>query len=603
MIETNLKLKSDSNLSKIGFINEKRIGSNYLIERLLGTGGQGQVFLVKDESVTSENKYYALKRMTINFSDDVGRNKAVASDMVFNEIFIVQQLKHENVLPTYSFFLEKKMEEFSNSNDFILNLNILMPYCEAGDFSAFFARRSYQWQKIGIFWDECDVISWLLQIARGLEYIHSKNIIHRDLKPSNIFVTYDNSKEGSTTEDSMSANTPQTQNIVLKISDFGLAKNVSSSLAKTTCGTMLYVAPEIYSEETYSEKVDVWSFGCIIAFCLFQAKLRIDMKLPSQKKQLIELFHPKSSKSTNLNDSSSYLNVDKLVGKEEWLQLTLDCIEQEPDKRPSASQIVHRLELLLEKVKKANEERLQKIREQAQSPPRNVFSLAEKETPNVVDNLVGSSSTSENTDLQKTSTDAKMSLSTSTARNQVENQKSENNLFIHHDDLQELYEKEFREVEQHCISSESDAKLFQQVLEPLHKRELSQSFQSNFSSSSASDLPTPHSVIDNYQAKDKDNNEDEENLWIELQAFIFQFEEDQLLDEKEVDVLCIAIDNLNSTLKRFFKAVKKIPCSESDHIGVESLRMQKSEFLRQELNTTVLLKQLKRFLKLNANNE
>ncbi|KAG2392114.1 hypothetical protein C9374_013599 [Naegleria lovaniensis] len=585
MIETNLQLKSDPNLSKIGFINEKRIGSNYLIERILGAGGQGQVFLVKDESVTSENKYYALKRMTINFSDDVGRNKAVASDMVFNEIFIVQQLKHENVLPTYSFFLEKKMEENSKSNDFTLNLNILMPYCEAGDFSAFFARRSYQWQKIGMFWDECEVISWLLQIARGLEYIHSRNIIHRDLKPSNIFVTFDKNSsnlKGGNGDDTSSSETPQRQTIVFKISDFGLAKNVSNSLAKTTCGTMLYLAPEIYTEEVYSEKVDIWSFGCIIAFCLFQSKLRIDLKLPSQKKQLIELFHPKTSKSTSVDNSY----MDKLVGKDEWLQLTLDCVEQEPDKRPSASEIVKRLELLLERVKKANEERLQKIREQAQETSCNVSttdsSVEVSSSKTISDSPSLTSSTAEEL--------VTFPLTTSTAQNQQHNEQENNPQFIQQHDKDQASVNELQEDhdEPHNISSESDTKLFQ-VLEPLIlNSDLSQSFQSNSSTGAIQNLL----LANNDPTKDRD----EEELWIELQAWIFQFEEKQLLDEKEVDLLCIAIDHQNSTLKRFYKALKKISNSSNcdDGFGEES------QIMNQELNNSMLLKQLKRFLKLNV---
>ena len=67
------------------------------------------------------------------------------------------------------------------------------------------------------------------QILRGIMYVHERGISHRDIKPDNILLVSEDPIE-------------------VKISDFGLAKMVrdEETFLKTFCGTMLYLAPEVY---------------------------------------------------------------------------------------------------------------------------------------------------------------------------------------------------------------------------------------------------------------------------------------------------------------------------------------------------------------------
>lgn len=82
------------------------------------------------------------------------------------------------------------------------------------------------------------------QILRGLKYIHSAGIIHRDLKPSNLAVNED---------------------CELRILDFGLAR-MSDEEMTGYVATRWYRAPEIMLNWMhYSDKVDMWSVGCIMA--------------------------------------------------------------------------------------------------------------------------------------------------------------------------------------------------------------------------------------------------------------------------------------------------------------------------------------------------
>lgn len=89
------------------------------------------------------------------------------------------------------------------------------------------------------------------QILNAMLYLSENRIIHRDLKPQNILIK-DNH---------------------IKICDFGFAKKLSAStnFLQSMKGTPLYLAPEIVKEIKYTEKVDIWSFGCII-YELFTGK-------------------------------------------------------------------------------------------------------------------------------------------------------------------------------------------------------------------------------------------------------------------------------------------------------------------------------------------
>ncbi|CAD6192868.1 unnamed protein product [Caenorhabditis auriculariae] len=96
-----------------------------------------------------------------------------------------------------------------------------------------------------------DHIQFLVyQILRGLKYIHSADIIHRDLKPSNIAVNEDCELKGI---------------LRLNILDFGLARQTDSEMTGYVA-TRWYRAPEIMLNWMhYTQTVDIWSVGCILA--------------------------------------------------------------------------------------------------------------------------------------------------------------------------------------------------------------------------------------------------------------------------------------------------------------------------------------------------
>uniref|UniRef100_A0A671RUQ3 Fibroblast growth factor receptor n=1 Tax=Sinocyclocheilus anshuiensis TaxID=1608454 RepID=A0A671RUQ3_9TELE len=92
-----------------------------------------------------------------------------------------------------------------------------------------------------------DLVSCAYQVARGMEYLASRRCIHRDLAARNVLVTEDN---------------------VMKIADFGLARGVHQIdyYKKTTNGRLpvKWMAPEALFDRVYTHQSDVWSFGVLM---------------------------------------------------------------------------------------------------------------------------------------------------------------------------------------------------------------------------------------------------------------------------------------------------------------------------------------------------
>jgi len=149
----------------------------------------------------------------------------------------------------------------------------------------------------------------LLDIAKGVQHLHSKDIIHSDLTSSNILI----GENGSA-----------------KLSDFGLARTIDSSLMLT--GNVFWAPREILpfkgTERIFSKAVDSHSFGTIIwetFTCLH----------PGYEFDGVEEYLAAMVDGYTLPFPSSC--------PEEWQELMLDCWNQNPLARPSFDQIVARI--------------------------------------------------------------------------------------------------------------------------------------------------------------------------------------------------------------------------------------------------------------------
>jgi serine/threonine protein kinase len=202
-------------LSKVCILND--IEEDFVMIKVLGTGSTSTVYLA--ESLDSR-KEYAVK--CINKKNVFSHRAGL--DNLINEIQILQTIKHPNIVELFHVYEGTQ------------NVYLVMEYLPRGDLHKTLA------QKKKFSEDFC--IKFAKSLLETLSYLHSKNIVHRDLKLENIIMT-------------------SYPNCQFKIIDFGLAYfNYSSQTAK--CGSPGYLAPEMLSEKTYSEKIDVFSAGVVL---------------------------------------------------------------------------------------------------------------------------------------------------------------------------------------------------------------------------------------------------------------------------------------------------------------------------------------------------
>ena len=88
------------------------------------------------------------------------------------------------------------------------------------------------------------IVCMALDVARGMEYLHSQGVVHRDLKSENLVLTED---------------------LHVKLTDFGVGCLETECDARIDdTGTYRWMAPEMISHKHYSKKVDVYSFGVVL---------------------------------------------------------------------------------------------------------------------------------------------------------------------------------------------------------------------------------------------------------------------------------------------------------------------------------------------------
>ncbi len=197
----------------------EKLGS-YIIEGTLGVGAMGVVYRARHET---RNLPAAVK--VVN-KELISRGNAF--ERFEREAEILKQFRHKNIVQFYAVGRSKGTNYFA------------MEYIEGQTLDHVLAERG------AMPWKE--VVELGIQLCQALQYAHDHKVVHRDLKPSNLMLT----PSGT-----------------LKLTDFGIAKDLDATTALTatgrTLGTAAYMAPEqIRGNPAVSHKTDLYALGCVL---------------------------------------------------------------------------------------------------------------------------------------------------------------------------------------------------------------------------------------------------------------------------------------------------------------------------------------------------
>ena len=189
----------------------------YTLGQELGTGAMSVVRMAEHKHSGRRLAVKCIAKEPLNLDDEAA---------LLQEVNILQQLDHPNIVKLHAFFDEPTM------------FYLVMDLIEGGELFERIAQKEFYSEK-----EARDLILILLQT---IKYCHDLGIVHRDLKPENLLcVSYDDDSS-------------------IKLCDFGFAAKLTGKRSlHQLCGTPGYVAPEILNRQPYGKEVDMWSIGVL----------------------------------------------------------------------------------------------------------------------------------------------------------------------------------------------------------------------------------------------------------------------------------------------------------------------------------------------------
>ncbi|GAW82920.1 mitogen-activated protein kinase 1 [Plasmodium gonderi] len=227
---------------------DESVLKKYDIVRKIGKGAYGIVYKAKCKK---NKKMVAVKKIFGAFQNSTDAQRT------FREIMFLYQLNgHDNII--------KLMDVIKAKND--NDIYLVFDYMETDLHEVIRADLLEEIHKKYI----------IYQLLRALKYIHSGYLLHRDIKPSNILLNSE---------------------CHIKVGDFGLARSISTEVNENKIpvltdyvATRWYRAPEILLGSTnYTEGVDMWSLGCIMAELLIGKPLFRGNSTMNQLERIIEI--------------------------------------------------------------------------------------------------------------------------------------------------------------------------------------------------------------------------------------------------------------------------------------------------------------------------
>uniref|UniRef100_A0A6A7FUF5 mitogen-activated protein kinase kinase kinase n=3 Tax=Hirondellea gigas TaxID=1518452 RepID=A0A6A7FUF5_9CRUS len=267
-----------------------------LLEEVIGAGGFGKVYrgMWLDKEV-------AVKAARIEPDQDL----AVTAEHVLQEGKLFWMLNHTNIVALMGVCLEEP------------NLCLVMEYCKGGSLNRVLQQRKAIGPSV--------LTDWAVQIARGMDYLHNQapiSIIHRDLKSSNVLLSEE-------------LDSHALQFKTLKITDFGLAREVDQTTQLSQAGTYAWMAPEVIKSSTFSKGSDVWSYGVVLWELLTG-------EAPYKGIEALSVAYGVAMKKLRLHLPATV--------PQPWRTIMNSCWAEDPHDRPSFPNIL----ALLDEISKSN---------------------------------------------------------------------------------------------------------------------------------------------------------------------------------------------------------------------------------------------------------
>ncbi|CAN5503357.1 hypothetical protein BH20VER1_BH20VER1_18480 [soil metagenome] len=275
----------------------QKVFGRYTLEKVLGRGGMGVVWLARDQELERD---VALKFLP----DLVVLDKALVSDLK-RETRRSLELTHKNIVRIY---------------DFVQGENsacISMEYIDGDTLSNLRAEKEQK-----VFQPE-EIVAWTGQLCDALDYAHNHaRIIHRDLKPANLMVN---------------------QRDDLKVSDFGIARSLGDSMSKLTLasggtsGTLVYMSPQQLDGERGTHLDDIYSLGATLYDLLTG-------KPPFYSGNIDKQVHERIAPS--MTERRKEFNIEPALIPPLWEETVAACLAKDPAKRPQSTvEVAQRLQL------------------------------------------------------------------------------------------------------------------------------------------------------------------------------------------------------------------------------------------------------------------
>ena len=209
---------SDVFIDSIPFSDKEQVGpQSFVAHRLLGKGSFGEVYLVQKIGTT---QLYAMKI--------VKKAKILSQNLIkysLTERRVLSEVRHPFIVRLHFAFQATS------------RLFLVLDYCPGGDLSDYLRReRKFTEERAKMY---------IMEILLALEYLHKKDIIFRDLKPDNVVLDEDGHA---------------------LLTDFGLSKEgvYDNQGAKSFCGSLAYLAPEMIKRTGHGKSVDWYLLGVLL---------------------------------------------------------------------------------------------------------------------------------------------------------------------------------------------------------------------------------------------------------------------------------------------------------------------------------------------------